>query len=180
MNEIAIYQKFSNPMEAAQQMGLAFARSGMFGITKAEAGTVLALACMTEQKTPFQILRTYDIVDDKLRKKALACYAEFRGKGGKCKWLKTGDEGNEAIGEFAFEGQTQTVRFTLDDARKQNLVRPNSNWVKTQGNMLRSRVLTNAIGMLCPEIVAGMMKTPALDGLMKQASGFTRGSLVEM
>jgi hypothetical protein len=154
---IQIYSKIQDPFAAAIQIGSHFARSGMFGVDRAEAGTILALACITENQTPFEILRTYDIVLGKLRKKALACYAEFRARGGRVKWINTGDEGKEAVAEFTFEGQTLSVRFSIDDAKKQGLVKNDSAWVKTPGNMLRARVLSNAIGMLCPEIVAGMI-----------------------
>jgi hypothetical protein len=154
---IQVYSKISDPFTAAMQIGEHFARSGMFGVDRKEAGTILALACITENQTPFEILRTYDIVMGKLRKKALACYAEFRQRGGRVKWLNTGDDGKEAVGEFTFEGNTLTVRFTIDDAAKQGLVKNDSAWKKTPGNMLRARVLSNAIGMLCPEIVAGVV-----------------------
>jgi hypothetical protein len=154
---IQVYSKISDPFTAAMQIGEHFARSGMFGVDRKEAGTILALACITENQTPFEILRTYDIILGKLRKKALACYAEFRQRGGRVKWLNTGDDGKEAVGEFTFEGNTLTVRFTIDDAAKQGLVKNDSGWKKTPGNMLRARVLSNAIGMLCPEIVAGVV-----------------------
>lgn len=154
---LEVYSKIQDPFTSAIQIGLHFAKSGMFGVDRAEAGTILALACITENQTPFEILRTYDIVLGKLRKKALACYAEFRAKGGRVKWLNTGDDGKEAVGEFTFEGQTLTVKFTIDDANKQGLVKNESAWKKTPGNMLRARVLSNAIGMLCPEIVAGVV-----------------------
>lgn len=154
---IEIYSKIQDPFTAAMQIGEHFARSGMFGVDRKEAGTILALACITGNQTPFEILRTYDIVMGKLRKKALACYAEFRQRGGRVKWLNTGDDGKEAVGEFTFEGNTLTVKFTIDDAIKQGLVKNDSAWKKTPGNMLRARVLSNAIGMLCPEIVAGVV-----------------------
>jgi len=153
--QIQIYNRITDPVGAALQLGSSFARSGLFGCEKTETGTMLALACFAENKSPFEILRTYDIVDSKLRKKALAIHAEFRQRGGKVKWINSGKDGLKAEAEFSFEGQTLVESFTLEDAKKQNTVRPNSNWIKTPANMLRARVLSNAIGMLCPEIVAG-------------------------
>lgn len=153
---IQVYEKIQDPFESAILIGEHFAKSGMFGVDRREAGTILALACITENRTPFEIARTYDIVDGKLRKKALACFAEFREKGAKVRWINTGDDGREAEAEIVFEGQTLKVKFNIEDAKRQGLVRDKSNWIKTPGNMLRARVITNAIGMLCPEIVAGM------------------------
>ena len=158
---LALYDKISDPVEAIQKMGAMFARSGMFACAKDESGMMLAMICLCERKSPTDIMRTYDIVDGKLRKKAMGALAEFRAKGGKVKWLKTGDEpvtkedDREAKAEFTFEGQSITVAFTLAQARLQGLVREKSNWVKTPANMLRARVVSNAVGMLCPEIYSG-------------------------
>lgn len=154
---LEVYSKINDPFAAAIQIGSHFAKSGMFGVDRAEAGTILALACITENRTPFEIARTYDIVEGKLRKKALACFAEFRKAGGRVKWINTGDDGKEAEADIEFEGQTLRVKFTIEDARKQGLIRPKSAWEKTPGNMLRARVISNAIGMLAPEIVAGLV-----------------------
>lgn len=154
-NEIELYQKISDPISAIQKMGQWFASSGMFGADSESKGAVLAMACLTERRSPLDIIRTYHIVDGKLSKKAMAALAEFRNAGGKHRWSATGEDGVKATGEFTFEGQTLTVSFSMEDAKKQGLVKPNSAWLKTPGNMLRARVSSNAIGMLCPEIFAG-------------------------
>jgi hypothetical protein len=159
-NEITLYNRIQNPVEAALQLGTAFSKSGLFGCEKVETGQVLALACLAENKTPFEIARTYDIVEGKLRMKALAIFAEFRNRGGKVKWLDTGKDGKKAAAEFTFEGQTLTETFTIEEARTQGLIRSRSAWEKTPANMLRARVLSNAIAMLCPEILAGASGNP--------------------
>lgn len=154
--ELAVYNKIQNPIEAAVQLGVSFAKSGLFGCDRPEQGTILALECFAQGKSPMQICREYDIVDGKLRKKALAIFADFRSRGGKVKWIKTGDDGKEAEASFTFEDQSIIQKFTIEDAKKQGIVREKSAWVKTPGNMLRARVLSNAIAMLCPEIIAGI------------------------
>lgn len=153
--EIELYSKMQNPLEAITQVGKIFARSGMFGCDREEQGQLLAMICLAEKKSPVEITRTYDIIGGKLRKKAMAAFAEFRGRGGKVKWISTGDAGDKAEADFTFEGQTIRASFTIDQAKKQQLIKPNSNWEKTPGNMLRARCISNAIGMLCPEILAG-------------------------
>lgn len=157
--EIELYSKLQSPMDAIQQMGKFFAKSGMFGCDREEQGQVLAMICITEQMTPVALMRSYDIIDGKLHKKSMACLADFRRAGGKYKWLNTGDKGEgdaqKAVGEFTFDGQVLTVEYSLADARRQGLLRPNSNWIKSPGNMLRARCASNAVGMLAPEILAG-------------------------
>mgnify|MGYP002414068598 FL=1 len=46
--------------------------------------------------------------------------------------------------------------FTLADAKKAGLVKPDSNWVKYPQNMMRSRALANACRTMAPEVLAGM------------------------
>ncbi|HYE30262.1 MAG TPA: hypothetical protein VEH27_02435 [Methylomirabilota bacterium] len=157
---IAIYDRIQDPVAAAERMGVMIAKSGLFGCDRAETGQVLALACLCERQSPFQILRSYHIIDGKLSKKALAIAAEFRARGGKIRWLKTGKDGKQAEAEFTFEGQSIIESFSIEEARAQGLIRPRSNWEKVPGNMLRARLLSNAISMLCPEIVAGVSGNP--------------------
>ena len=160
--EIALYEKLTNPVEAIERLGTMFAKSGMFGCERSEQGQLLAMICLAERKSPVEIMRTYDIIGGKLRKKALAALAEFRQRGGKHRWIKTGDEPaakedeREAVGEFEFEGSKITVHFSIAQARKAGAIfKVGSNWIKTPGNMLRARVASNAVAMLAPEIFAG-------------------------
>jgi hypothetical protein len=148
--------QFNNARDIVD-VGIALGKAAMFGCTKAEDGIVIAWTCASEGITPIDFIRTYHLIGGKPSKKALACLAEFNEKGGKHKWKKTGDDGIAAECEFTFEGQTITVTFTMEDAKRQQLVKPNSAWTKTPGNMLRCRVITNAIGMLVPSIVAGLV-----------------------
>lgn len=154
--EITLYEKMQNPLEAVDRLGDVMASSGMFGCDNKNAGKVLAMICMVERKSPVELMRTYDIIGGKLRKKALASYAEFRQKGGKVEWLKLGDDGKEARAKLTFEGQTIELSFTMEQAIKGGaIMKPGSNWQKTPGNMLRARLLSNGIAILCPEIFAG-------------------------
>lgn len=123
---------------------------------------MLALMCLSEKKSPTELLRVYDVVEGKLRKKAAAALAEFRANGGKHKWLKSGDEpAHKPEDHFAElqltdrEGIPLTYRYSMADAAAEGLVKPKSRWEKRPGNMLRARCISNGLGMLCPEIFAG-------------------------
>lgn len=161
--EITLYDKIQDPVDAAIKFGEYIGKSMLFGTTKVEQGAVLAMACFFERRSPLEIKRRYHIMSDgNISQKALSQFADFRAKGGKVKWLDDGskpkdkDEDWKAVAEVTFEGQTMKVEFSIADAKRQGLsFKPGSGWVKTPGNMLRARVITNALGMLCPEIVAG-------------------------
>lgn len=163
-----LYSKLNEPnalFEAIDRFGKFIANSGMFGCTKTEQGQVLAMECLCQRKSPSEIARTYHILDNKLSKKALAALAEFRTQhGGKHEWEQSGDEpattGKEddrkAIGVFTpKEGKPLRYEYSIADAKAEGLIRPGSRWTKRPGNMLRARCITNALGMLCPEIFAG-------------------------
>ena len=154
--EIQLYNQITDPVKAIDQLGTMFAKSGMFGCDNENAGKMLAMICLAERQSPTYINRNFDIVGGKLRKKSMAAFAEFRQAGGKVRWIKTGEDGKEASAEFTYEGQTVTLSFTIEQARQGGAnFKDGSNWVKTPGNMLRARVISNALGMLCPEIFAG-------------------------
>lgn len=157
--QIVLWNKIeesSDPITAIDRMGDWIGRSGMLPLSKVEAGKVIALVCVTEGISPIEFMRTYDVMSDgRIRKKSLAALASLRKKGGKHKWIKSGDDGKEAVIELTYEGQTITSRYTIDDAKKANLVKDGGNWVKTPANMLRARAVSNGVGMIAPEIFAG-------------------------
>lgn len=161
-NEIELYSRIVNPMDAIAQVGTFFAKSGMFGCERVEQGMVLAMECLATNKPPSVIARTYHIMDGKLSKKALAALAEFRAAGGKHKWIRTGEEAvakedeRAAELELVMDGNTIRHSFSIADARRMGLsFKPGSGWAKAAGNMLRARCITNAVAMLAPEIFAG-------------------------
>lgn len=160
-NEIELYSKMQNPLEAIDRLGEMFAKSGMFGCEKVEQGKVLAVICMAEKKSPVAITRDYDIVEGKLRKKALAALADFRSIGGKHEWLSSGDVSNPneelwfAELKLTLDGIAIVYRYSMADARKEGLIKDKSRWAKRPGNMLRARCISNGVAMLCPEIFAG-------------------------
>lgn len=168
-NEVTLYTH-GNPVDTIDRLGNWFTKSGMFGCDRPEQGQVLAAICISERKSPTELLRTYDIVEGKLRKKGMAALAEFRGKGGVVRWTRTGDETTHVVngkavvldgadryaeGIFEFEGLVTTYRYSMADALAEGLIRKGSRWEKRPGNMLRARVTSNVLGMIAPEIFAG-------------------------
>jgi hypothetical protein len=160
--EIELYSKLQNPIDAIAQLGKMFAKSGMFGCDREEQGQVLAMICLAERKSPVAITTNYDIVEGKLRKKALAALADFRSAGGKHKWLSSGDiaaaKDDDHYAELELtdkDGNTVKYRYSMADAKAEGLVKDRSRWTKRPGNMLRARCISNGLGMLCPEIFSG-------------------------
>jgi hypothetical protein len=159
-NATAIYQRMQDPLVAIKEMGQMFAASGMFGCTKVEQGQVLALACLIEGKSPFELMRNYHIISGSLSMRASAILAEFMKKGGKCTWHSALNDCDEAKASFSLgENQLPEATYTIADATREGLVAgPNkNNWAVRPADMLRARLITKAVRMIAPGIVMGVM-----------------------
>jgi len=141
-------------MQDLMSVGDMLARSGMFGVTNPAAGMVVALTCHQTGQTIFDFLRTYHIINGKPSMKADSMAAEFRKRGGRYKIIDRTDE--KAVADFTFEGNTTQFAFTIEEARQAGLVKDGGNWAKYPANMLWWRMMSNALRVLCPELVAGV------------------------
>jgi len=167
-----IYAKIENPMSAITDLGKLFHQSQIMGVSTPGDGAVLALTCMCEGITPLEFAKTYHIIKGRPSMKADAMSARFRQSGGKCRWINLGDDGKEARAEFTYDGQTLEIAYTIDDAKKvmgkddkgkDRIDQPDSNWSKDRGAMLRARLITKAIRIIAPELIAGVYTPDELE-----------------
>jgi hypothetical protein len=155
MNEVTVFDKIENPLEAIEVLGKKFAASGMFGIDDPKQGEMMALSCLVEKKDPFEIDAIYDFIGGKRRKKSEAMLASFYELGGTVKWHNTGKDGKEASATFSWRGDDQTESYTIEMAKTAGLVKPGSGWVKRPANMLRARLISNTLRFFCPQATNG-------------------------
>lgn len=158
-NAVAIYQRMPDPMAAIKEMGTMFAASGMFGCTKVEQGQVLALACLIEGKSPFELMRTFHIISGTLSMRSSAVLAQFQQRGGRCTWLSALNDEKQAMATFTYNGEAlEKATYTIEDAKREGLLGgSNPNWKTRPPDMLRARLITKAIRMLAPGIVVGLI-----------------------
>jgi hypothetical protein len=179
--EIELYSKLNNPIEAIDKLGEMFAKSGMFGCERIEQGKILAMACLTEHKSPIQIAREYHIIEGKLSDRADAMLAKFRARGGKYKVLHRTSELSSI--EMAHEGQTLTFTLTWEDAQKEPFVHAKDgfkkNWRTPRARMqtMWARVVSDGVRTLAPEIVSGIF-TP--EEIEDEASIPTAGPAINL
>lgn len=150
-----IVARAPDPVAAIDRIGFWLAKSGMFRVDRLEAGPVIALTCISEGLSPAEFGRTYHIVEGKQQKRAEAVLADFRRRGGAIRWTEDGSDGKRAAGVFTFEGRETPLAYSMEDATRAGLVKPGSGWTKRPANMLRARLVTNGVRMLCPEIFGG-------------------------
>ena len=162
-----VYGRMADPLAAIDTLGKAFQQSQLMGVTTPGDGQVLALTCMCEGITPLEFSRTYHIIGGKPAMRADMMHAKFREAGGKVEWKNVGDDGKRAEAVFSFGGQSLTVAFTIEDALRMlgdKIKKPGSNWASDPGAMLRARLISKAVRILAPEIVAGVYTPEDLAG----------------
>lgn len=162
---LSIYDRIVNPMEAVEKLGNFIAKSGMAGCEKTEQGMVLAMACLTERRSPLDIIREYHLIDGRLSMKSEAMLAKFNQHGGRHLWKRVDNEAAVLVlthGEFKdFE-----VSYTMQDAERAGLVgkggaarsgqKQPGGWQKNPDAMLRARCTSKAIRMVDPSVVVGV------------------------
>lgn len=161
-----IYAKIENPMTAIVELGNLFHKSGIMGVTTPGDGAVVALTCMCEGITPLEFAKTYHIINGRPCMRADMMHAKFRAAGGKVTWSNMGDDGKAAEATFDFDGQSAAIKYTIEDAKNvvgDKLDKPDSNWRKDRGAMLRARLITKAIRILAPELIAGVYTPEELE-----------------
>ena len=114
----------------------------------------MALACLTERKSVFDISRRYHLMGGKLVLKAETMLGDFRRAGGKHRWINDGTDGKKATLEVSKDGHAQSYSFTIEQAVAAGYTK-NVLWAKRPDQMLRSRCITDLIRMVAPEIAGG-------------------------
>lgn len=161
--ELTVYDRIADPTIFVEKMGRSIFRSGMFGCANEEQGTILAMACMVEQSNPVEIARVYHIIHGKLTMRADAMLAEFRKRGGKCKWESRVNDIEKARAQFVWEDHDSVEEYTKADAGREGLLGKDK-YKTSLPDMLRARLVSKVVRMLAPEIVAGYYSPEELDG----------------
>ena len=153
-----IYSKINDPIHAIQVMGDMIAGSGMFGCTKSEQGMVLAMQCLAEGVPPLELAKTYHIIEGKLSMRADAMLGRYLSKGGKVKWTERSDK--RVAGIWICDGNELEIAVSLEDMKANGVALGKNglkdNWRKFPRQMLTARVISEAVRLLMPQIVAGI------------------------
>jgi hypothetical protein len=154
-----------DPMGFITTMGKSFAQSGAGGCKTTADGEVMALACLCQGKTVFEIARRYHLIEGKLSLKSETMLGDFRRLGGTHQWIHDGSDGIRA--ELQLLGPDKkmiTVSFDIDRATRAGYVKPASNWAKRPDQMLRARCISDGIRMQWPEIAQDYTQEEVEDG----------------
>lgn len=150
-----------------------FEKSGMFGCTQPGQGAVLLSTCMTDRISPIEFIRTYHLIEGKPAMRADAMLAKFTQQGGKYKILSFTEDKAAAV--FNFGDNEITMSMTMKEAEAAGLTHSKAgkikdNWKSFPRQMLWARVVSSAIRLVAPGIVAGVYTPEEVQDFDKAAA----------
>lgn len=148
-NELAIV-----PFDELQRMGMAIAKSALFGLKTPEQAIALMLVAQAEGRHPALAARDYHIIQGIPAKKTEAMHRDFLAAGGKIEWHSLTDKIADATFSHAQGGSARIV-WTMDTAATAGLS-GKDNWKKHPRQMLRCRVLSEGVRTVYPAATSGM------------------------
>lgn len=143
------------PFNDLQQMGMALAKSGLFGMKSPEQAIALMLVAQAEGQHPATIAQDYDIIQGKATRKTHSVLARFQAAGGKVEWHAL--TGMVADATFSHpQGGALRMEWTIAQAKIAGLT-GKDNWKNYPRAMLRARCIAEGVRAVYPAAIGGML-----------------------
>jgi hypothetical protein len=143
------------PFNDLQQMGIALAKSGLFGMKSPEQAIALMLVAQAEGQHPATIAQDYDIIQGKATRKTHSVLARFQAAGGKVEWHAL--TGMIADATFSHpQGGSLRMEWTIAQAKLAGLT-GKDNWKNYPRAMLRARCIAEGVRAVYPGAIGGML-----------------------
>lgn len=184
-NDLTLYQKIANPLDAAKMLGDWVHKSQLFGTACAEQANVIALECLARGVPPMDLANTYHVIGNKLTMKADVMGGRFQALGGKIKVVER--SASRAAAELTYEGETIPFSFTAEEAMcepstynygkkdenevveaisdpakrkklidaKKMSIKPKYATPRSLMQMLWARLISDAVRTICPKVNSG-------------------------
>ena len=136
-----------------QQMAEAIAGSGLFGLKTPQQALALGLLCQAEGRHPAEAARDYHVIQGRPTLKADTMLARFQSAGGRVEWPVYTDK--KVVGVFSHpSGGTLTLDWDWERAKSAGLASRDT-WKQYPRQMLRARVISEAIRTILPGVLSG-------------------------
>jgi len=143
------------PYADMQQMAEAMVKSNLFGMKDVNQVIALGLVAQADGMPFASAVRDYDIILGRPALKSASMQARFQAAGGKVEWKDYTDE--QVTGVFSHpNGGSLELTWTIEQAQRIGLVKPNSGWSKYPRAMLRARCLSEGIRTVFPGCLGNM------------------------
>lgn len=143
------------PFDQIQQMGVALAKSGLFGMKSPEQAIALMLVAQAEGQHPATIAQDYDIIQGKATRKTHSVLARFQAAGGSVAWHELTAEIADATFSHPHGGSLRMV-WTIAQANGAGLTNKD-NWKNYPRAMLRARCIAEGVRAVYPAAIGGML-----------------------
>lgn len=167
------------PFDHLQQMGVALAKSGLFGMKSADQAIALMLVAQAEGQHPATIAQDYDIIQGKATRKTHSVLARFQAAGGAVEWHSLTAEIADATFSHPQGGALRMV-WTIGQAKAAGLT-GKDNWRNYPRAMLRARCIAEGVRAVYPAAIGGMLVAEEAQDLSPAAHAPVRsmGTAVE-
>jgi hypothetical protein len=175
MNELSVYERVRDPLEAVREMGNAIAKSRMFGCESVEQGMVFAWECFARKCSPLSLTETYHVIDGKLSMRADAMLARFIEAGGNHEILERSPDRASVI--LSIAGQSVEFSISWQEAQEEGLDQSKkgtkTNWStpRRRMQMLWARVISDGVRAMAPQVCAGKYTPEDFGQVVESDSG---------
>lgn len=147
-------------------MAEAVSKSKLFAVKSTEEAVTLMMLAQAEGVHPIQAMRMYHVINNRPSMRADAMQAKFQQRGGRIKWLKRTDDCVTA--EFSHpELQPDPITITWDNDRVKKAQLMKDNHLKFPLQMKASRVISEGVGAIMPEVKMGLYTPEEVEGMQE-------------
>lgn len=150
----------SYSFEQIQRMAVAFSKSNLFGVKDEHQALALMLYAQAMGRHPALIMRDYDIIHNRLSKKAEATLRDFQASGGRVQWTQLDDTGAVGVFTHPLAPNPISVTWNFDRAKQAGLTgKDGSMYAKFPAAMYRSRCITEGVRATAPDCTEQLPST---------------------
>lgn len=178
---------------ALLKVGEAIAKSGiMRGCDTAEKGMMFAMTAQARGVDILSLAQRYEFISGRLSMPSKVMLAEFRSRGGDYEMLDR--SGDVAAIKLIYKGRESVFRFTWDEAKGEPFIyngkesellrfiqadnqkllaeklKPKYATPRARMQMLWARVVSDAVGTICPEVNIGVYTPEEIDDFEESSS----------
>ncbi len=147
----------SYTFEQIGRMATAFAKSGLFGVKDPDQALALMLYAQATGKHPALIMRDYDVIQNRLAKKAETMLRDFQSSGGRVDWTRYTDEGVTGVFTHPLSPRPVTIDWDMERAKKAGLAgKDGGMYNKYTRAMFRSRCISEGVRTTAPDVTEQM------------------------
>jgi hypothetical protein len=154
MSNTALTTQVNIPLTEMQEMAKIGVESNFFGIKKPTEALALMLIAQSEGKHPATVFSQYHVIQGRPALKSDAMLARFQQAGGRVEWHTHTNEKVSATFIHP-QGGSLTVDWDMQRAKEAGLT-GKDNYKKFPRQMLRARVISEAVRAVYPGVLQGM------------------------